>query len=132
MNKKNLQPNKVLGQHFLKDQNIIKKICSDFEGQYDAILEVGPGPGALTNHLVNISKNLFVIEKDPPLKVDLETSFTVKILSFPDLPKVSQNINSSFISSPIINGFNFIFLKFSIRFFGIYFLIFFTFFKKLS
>ena len=43
--------NKSLGQHFLKDQNVISRICSDFKGQAEAIVEIGPGPGILTESL---------------------------------------------------------------------------------
>ncbi len=56
---------KRLGQHFLKDQKVIDQICQDlpFETQY--ILEVGPGPGVLTQFLSLHKKPLHVIEKDP-------------------------------------------------------------------
>lgn len=60
--------NKSLGQHFLKDQNVISKITSDFQGSAEAILEIGPGPGILTESLALRSKKenlpFFVIEKD--------------------------------------------------------------------
>lgn len=56
---------KSLGQHFLRDQNVILKICSDFQNEAEAIVEVGPGPGILTEHLAQINgKPFFVIEKD--------------------------------------------------------------------
>ncbi len=60
--------NKSLGQHFLRDQGVIEKICTDFKDQAEAILEIGPGPGILTESLANRSKEeklpFFVIEKD--------------------------------------------------------------------
>lgn len=60
--------NKSLGQHFLKDKNVIDKITSDFTGIAEAILEIGPGPGILTESLAERSKKeslpFFVIEKD--------------------------------------------------------------------
>lgn len=56
--------NKELGQHFLRDQHIIKKITEDFEEKFDAIIEVGPGPGVLTEFLVKHQLPLYVIEKD--------------------------------------------------------------------
>jgi 16S rRNA (adenine1518-N6/adenine1519-N6)-dimethyltransferase len=60
--------NKSLGQHFLKDQAVISKICSDFEAEAEAIVEIGPGPGILTEMLSERSKKeslpFFVIEKD--------------------------------------------------------------------
>ena len=60
--------NKSLGQHFLKDQNVISRICNDFKDQAEAIVEIGPGPGILTESLAIRAKEegipFFVIEKD--------------------------------------------------------------------
>ena len=56
--------NKDLGQHFLRDQNIIKKITEDFKDRAEAIVEVGPGPGILTEHLARHQLPFQVIEKD--------------------------------------------------------------------
>ena len=46
---------KSLGQHFLKDENICRKIAAAIQ-QYphQKLLEVGPGGGALTKHLLEI------------------------------------------------------------------------------
>lgn len=45
---------KHLGQHFLTDQNIAKKIADSLspEGKYRKVLEVGPGMGVLTKFLL--------------------------------------------------------------------------------
>ena len=46
---------KSLGQHFLRDENISRKIVhalSDYP--YQQLLEIGPGGGALTKHLLNL------------------------------------------------------------------------------
>jgi len=44
---------KSLGQHFLKDENISKKIVAALrERPFDRLLEVGPGGGALTKYLL--------------------------------------------------------------------------------
>ncbi|MFN4312666.1 MAG: 16S rRNA (adenine(1518)-N(6)/adenine(1519)-N(6))-dimethyltransferase RsmA [Chitinophagaceae bacterium] len=46
---------KSLGQHFLRDENICRKIVSALqERPFDRLLEVGPGGGALTKHLLQI------------------------------------------------------------------------------
>lgn len=46
---------KSLGQHFLKDDSIIQKIVASLkESNFDHLLEVGPGGGALTKELINI------------------------------------------------------------------------------
>lgn len=56
--------NKDLGQHFLNSQHVIDKICDDHAGEYDAIIEVGPGPGVLTKSLAQKNKPLYLIEMD--------------------------------------------------------------------
>ncbi len=44
---------KSLGQHFLRDENICRKIVASLQEQsYTQLLEVGPGGGALTKYLV--------------------------------------------------------------------------------
>lgn len=46
---------KSLGQHFLKDEKVVKKIIHALmQHPFDNLLEVGPGGGALTKHLVKI------------------------------------------------------------------------------
>lgn len=46
---------KSLGQHFLKDENICRKIVSSLQQQpFSQLLEVGPGGGALTKHLIEL------------------------------------------------------------------------------
>lgn len=46
---------KSLGQHFLKDDNIIQKILEELQKKsFHHLLEVGPGAGALTKHLLQI------------------------------------------------------------------------------
>lgn len=50
-----MQLKKSLGQHFLKDENIIHKIMDALQQhQFEKLLEVGPGGGALTRHLIQI------------------------------------------------------------------------------
>ncbi|HEU4472213.1 MAG TPA: rRNA adenine N-6-methyltransferase family protein, partial [Flavisolibacter sp.] len=44
---------KSLGQHFLKDENICKKIVHELQQHpFNRLLEVGPGGGALTKYLI--------------------------------------------------------------------------------
>ena len=44
-----------MGQHFLKDENICRKIISVLQEQsFSRLLEVGPGAGALTKYLIEI------------------------------------------------------------------------------
>jgi len=46
---------KSLGQHFLRDENMVLKIISALkEHSFQRLLEIGPGGGALTRHLLQI------------------------------------------------------------------------------
>ena len=57
---------KSLGQHFLKDENIIKKIIDALaQHPFNNLLEVGPGGGALTKYLIQLPGiNFKAIELD--------------------------------------------------------------------
>ena len=56
---------KSLGQNFLIDLNIIKKIINLTEIKDKHVLEVGPGKGALTEEILNKKpKSLILVEKD--------------------------------------------------------------------
>jgi 16S rRNA (adenine1518-N6/adenine1519-N6)-dimethyltransferase len=57
-----------LGQHFLSDRGILERIADALEATAaDTVLEVGPGPGALTETLVGRAGKLVAIEKDADL-----------------------------------------------------------------
>jgi 16S rRNA (adenine1518-N6/adenine1519-N6)-dimethyltransferase len=46
---------KSLGQHFLKDENVCKKIIASLQQKpFNQLLEMGPGGGALTKYLLKI------------------------------------------------------------------------------
>lgn len=70
-----LMADKGLGQHFLLDLNITRKIArlaGPLEGAQ--VLEIGPGPGGLTRALLEAGAHVTAIEKDPrflPLLKDL-------------------------------------------------------------
>ncbi|MBP9098677.1 MAG: ribosomal RNA small subunit methyltransferase A [Ferruginibacter sp.] len=68
---------KSLGQHFLKDETIINKIVEALqEHPFKNLLEVGPGTGALTKHLVNLPGIHFkAVELDDEKVVYLEKLF---------------------------------------------------------
>lgn len=67
---------KSLGQNFLVDQNYIRKIISALDPQpNETIIEIGPGRGALTNHLVESGANIIAIELDRDLVPLLQKEF---------------------------------------------------------
>lgn len=56
---------KHLGQHFLKDENIARRIADSLTGDVKQVLEIGPGMGVLTKYLVDkLELNFCAIEID--------------------------------------------------------------------
>ena len=72
---------KSLGQNFLVDQNILKKIVEVGEiTKNDNVLEIGPGTGNLTKYIVKTNhKSLTIIEKDTGLIKDLKNKFNKRV-----------------------------------------------------
>ncbi len=66
--KNNIRPNKLLGQHFLHDKNVLAKIIGAANlTRNDTILEVGPGLGILTRELAKYAGQVIAVEKDRAL-----------------------------------------------------------------
>ena len=90
---------KSLGQNFLVDKNIIKKIISLVKIEGKNIIEIGPGKGALTHEILKRKpKKLSIIEKDFNLaqklkkdyfKIDYLHVYNADILKF-DLEKLCK------------------------------------------
>jgi 16S rRNA (adenine1518-N6/adenine1519-N6)-dimethyltransferase len=60
-----LTPSRKLGQSFLVDTSVSQWIASQLEvGPDDCVIEVGPGFGALTEHLVGKCRRLILVEAD--------------------------------------------------------------------
>lgn len=56
---------KSLGQHFLLDLNMTRKIArAAHVSSTDSVLEIGPGPGGLTRALLETGARVFAIERD--------------------------------------------------------------------
>ena len=101
---------KMLGQNFLIDPNISKRIVDSAEiSEGEKILEIGPGRGALTE-LLSSKGNLIAIEKDKWLSVVLKQKFkeNVEIIEgdilkwdVPPIDVIVANLPYS-ISSPIL------------------------------
>lgn len=61
----NVRPKKALGQHFLTDLNVARRIADTIDGFTDLpVVEVGPGMGVLTQFLVEKGCDLTVVEID--------------------------------------------------------------------
>ena len=108
---------KSLGQNFLKDRNIIKKIINLKNIKSKDIVEIGPGNGAITDEILSHDPNsLILIEKDnrlldklkekykknksiifyndDVLKIDLEKKIKKNSIIFGNLP---YNISSQIL-----------------------------------
>jgi 16S rRNA (adenine1518-N6/adenine1519-N6)-dimethyltransferase len=70
---------KSLGQHFLRDENICRKIIEELKTcSFQNLLEVGPGGGALTKYLIQIPNiNFKAVELDEEKVVFLKTTYPV-------------------------------------------------------
>jgi 16S rRNA (adenine1518-N6/adenine1519-N6)-dimethyltransferase len=67
---------KSLGQHFLHDQNILRRIAAFATPPAGSgLVEVGPGQGALTEHLLALGAPLVAVERDDRLPALLAERF---------------------------------------------------------
>ena len=85
---------KSLGQNFLIDKNILKKISDIGKiSEKDKVIEVGPGNGNLTEYLIKKNPEyLKIIEKDDELVKILSNKFKDQIEIFhKDILKVNEN-----------------------------------------
>jgi 16S rRNA (adenine1518-N6/adenine1519-N6)-dimethyltransferase len=61
-----VRPKKRLGQHFLKDENIARKVVGALPPGTKALIEIGPGTGVLTKYLIEQDiPDFYAIEVDP-------------------------------------------------------------------
>ncbi len=84
-----MQHKKNLGQHFLKDQNVIDKLVKYINPTAsDVIIEIGPGDGAMTKSIANKVAKITVIEKDS----DLINTLKEILVNKPDSHIINQDI----------------------------------------
>ena len=85
---------KSLGQHFLRDENVCRKIVQALQQYpFQRLLEVGPGGGALTKHLLEIADIDFkAVELD-------EEKVQYLLQTFPAIE--GKIIHQSFLETPI-------------------------------
>lgn len=70
------RPKRSLGQNFLVDPNIQRKIVDALDvGPDDEVLEIGPGEGALTRHLAGRVRRLVAVELDDGLAARLVAEY---------------------------------------------------------
>ena len=113
------RPKKSLGQNFLVDPNLQRKIIEALDPQADdTVIEIGPGTGALTRHIAGRVARLVAIEKDDALADALRaelghvSGFTLvhgdarevdiaALTTAPELTKVVGNIPYN-ITTPLV------------------------------
>lgn len=117
----NIRPSKRLGQNFLVNKTILKKIIDASNiSPKDTIVEIGPGLGTLTIELARQAKKVITVEKDRMLcgilKEILKTKEikNVKVVN-KDILQISNQASSSnykivanlpyYITSPVIRKF---------------------------
>ena len=91
---KQVRPKKNLGQHFLTDLSIAKRIADTVDACPDIpVLEVGPGMGVMTQYLVTKPRPFKVVE------IDRESVAYLKNTLFKE-----QGVESEELEKPIIEG----------------------------
>ncbi len=105
-----IDPTKSLGQHFLWDRDIARRIVEGARIEsVDKVLEIGPGTGVLTEFLVEEPCELTLIEKDSRLVEHLEREYGDRVemikgdvldVELPKFDRVVSNLPFS-ISSPV-------------------------------
>lgn len=74
-------PKKSLGQHWLNDESALEAIAEYGEiKSSDTVLEIGPGLGSLTRHLVKEAAHVLAVELDPVLVEKLPSLVPAKNL----------------------------------------------------
>ncbi len=77
-----MKPRKRFGQHFLHDPGVLKRIVEAVDpAPGDAIVEIGPGEGALTRPLLERTGQLTAIEIDRDLAARLAQEFSSRKLA---------------------------------------------------
>jgi 16S rRNA (adenine1518-N6/adenine1519-N6)-dimethyltransferase len=93
MERSRVFPKKNLGQHFLKDKTIARKIADSLTGSgYDTVLEIGPGMGVLTGYLLERGFNDFHV-----IEIDNESVHYIR----ENFPELNNIITGDFLSLEI-------------------------------
>ena len=101
-----IKAKKSLGQNFLIDKNIIKKIINIIDIENKNIIEIGSGKGALTNEIIKKNpKSLSIIEKDFNLSKELNLKYkNNKIVKIYNIDVLKLNIEKLCRKNSIIFG----------------------------
>lgn len=103
LKKLNITPNKKLGQNFLVNDDVLKRIIQEAElSSNDIILEIGAGLGVLTQELAKYSREVHAYEIDSKLFQFLKKKFTKNANIFlynEDILKIKPPLHDKIISN---------------------------------
>ena len=98
---------KHLGQHFLKDQVVARKIAETLLlNGYDNVIEIGPGTGVLTQYLLEQDINLLALDLHRESIEYLKTDFEINHLKLLQRKKSFEVRNADFLKEDLSALFN--------------------------
>jgi len=116
LSKYSARPSKGLGQNFLIDKNVLKKIIGAADlNKNDVVLEVGPGIGTLTQELAKNAKKVIAVEKDKIMikilgetlkdykNIEIINGDILRILNF-KFSILNQNLISQFSNYKVVSN----------------------------
>ncbi len=76
LNRRGIQPERGMGQNFMTDRSVAAWIVAQLDIQPgDHVVEIGPGMGALTEHMAGKVPSLTLLEKDDELMEEVRRKF---------------------------------------------------------
>jgi 16S rRNA (adenine1518-N6/adenine1519-N6)-dimethyltransferase len=100
-----VRPKKSLGQHFLKDDNIARKIVDSLQLTVGSVLEIGPGMGVLTRHLLELpDRSCYFMDTDRESIEYLNEAFPENSDRFIHADFLKFNIDNLFQGKFVIIG----------------------------
>ena len=98
---------KHLGQHFLKDQVVARKIAETLLlNGYDNVIEIGPGTGVLTQYLLEQDINILALDLDRASIAYYQTAFAINTLKLLQRKKSFEVRNADFLKEDLSTLFN--------------------------
>jgi len=110
-----LKAKKSLGQNFVTDDDILRRIVESCDlARGDLVLEVGPGTGNLTRHIIETGAKVLCVEKDTALFEQLlndvpdDVNDRVRLINLDvlrlDIPGMVQTMNEDSFWDPHVTG----------------------------
>jgi 16S rRNA (adenine1518-N6/adenine1519-N6)-dimethyltransferase len=97
-----VEPSRGMGQNFLSDVEVARWITEQLDiCPEDTILEIGPGLGALTQHLIGKGRRLILLEKDPKLAARLREELHDQPVEIIEGDAIWFNLRSLYKEQPL-------------------------------